>query len=82
MRRARPGEELVTPWHKIFVSFLPRQSWEQTEVACRTLKSAGFDVSQVGDRGGSRDKLAQAEDWNGQMLSKRARVKRCERTQT
>jgi methylenetetrahydrofolate reductase (NADPH) len=34
---------LLGPGRKIFVSFLPKQSWEQTEMACRTLKSAGFD---------------------------------------
>ena len=37
------SRELLRPGQKIFVSFLPRQSWEQTESACRTLKSAGFD---------------------------------------
>jgi methylenetetrahydrofolate reductase (NADPH) len=37
------SRELLRPGQKIFVSFLPRQSWEQTEAACRTLRSAGFD---------------------------------------
>ncbi len=37
------SRELLRPGQKIFVSFLPKQSWEQTATACQTLKSAGFD---------------------------------------
>ena len=34
---------LLRTGQKIFVSFLPKQSWEQTETACRTIKSAGLE---------------------------------------
>lgn len=34
---------LLAPGKKIFVTFLPKQTWEATETACRTLKNAGFE---------------------------------------
>jgi methylenetetrahydrofolate reductase (NADPH) len=33
----------LAPDRKIFVSFLPKQTWEETAAACRTLKQAGLD---------------------------------------
>jgi methylenetetrahydrofolate reductase (NADPH) len=43
LRDVEASRAVVRPGQKIFVSFLPKQSWEQTTTACRTLRSAGFD---------------------------------------
>jgi len=37
------SREHLRPGQKIFVSFLPKQSWEQTALACRSLQDAGLD---------------------------------------
>jgi methylenetetrahydrofolate reductase (NADPH) len=33
----------LPPGTKVYVSFLPRQTWHETEDACRALRKAGFD---------------------------------------
>lgn len=33
----------LPPGQRIYVSYLPRQTWQQTEAACRAVKEAGFD---------------------------------------
>ncbi len=37
------SRKFLNAGQKIFVSFLPRQTWEQTEEACRVLKEVGLD---------------------------------------
>lgn len=37
------SRELLTPGKKIYVAHLPKQTWEQTEEACRAARAAGFD---------------------------------------
>lgn len=37
------SRKFLNAGQKIFVSFLPKQTWEQTEEACRRLKQAGLD---------------------------------------
>lgn len=34
---------LLTPGNKIYVSHLPRQTWQQTEAACVAVRAAGFE---------------------------------------
>jgi methylenetetrahydrofolate reductase (NADPH) len=43
LRDVEASREVLRPGQKIFVSFLPKQSWDQTLTVCRTLKGAGFD---------------------------------------
>jgi len=43
LRDVEASRAFLAPGRRIFVSFLPRQTWEQTAAACRTLKQAGFD---------------------------------------
>ncbi len=37
------SRKVLSAGQKIFVSFLPKQTWEQTEEACRALKEQGLD---------------------------------------
>ncbi|HEY6451457.1 MAG TPA: hypothetical protein VIX87_02540 [Steroidobacteraceae bacterium] len=34
---------LLTPGKKVYVSYLPKQTWEQTQATCVALRAAGFD---------------------------------------
>lgn len=38
-----PSREFLHPGRQIYVSFLPKQTWEQTTEICRALLQAGFD---------------------------------------
>jgi len=37
------SRRLLSPGKRVYVSFLPKQSWAQSEQACRALRQAGFD---------------------------------------
>jgi len=43
LRDVEASRAFLAPGRRIFVSFLPKQTWEETAAACRTLKQAGFD---------------------------------------
>ena len=37
------GRDFLPPGQKVYVSHLPRQTWEQTREACAQVAAAGFD---------------------------------------
>ncbi len=43
LKDVEASRAFAAPGRKLFVSFLPKQTWEQTTQACRTLRHAGFD---------------------------------------
>jgi len=43
IRHLEPSRTLLPPGKKVYVSHLPKQTWQQTLDACREVKGAGFD---------------------------------------
>src|SRR5579863_12098 len=37
------SRRFLAPGKRVYVSFLPKQTWAQTEEACRAVRAAGFD---------------------------------------
>src|SRR5688572_1434262 len=42
-RELRKARQLLPPGRKIYVSHLPKQTWQQTVDACREVREVGFD---------------------------------------
>src|SRR5450432_516139 len=42
-RHLEASRALLTPGNKIYVSHLPKQTWQQTEAACVAVRAAGFE---------------------------------------
>lgn len=43
MRHIDASRAFLPPGKKIYVSHLPKQTWSETELACRAVRAAGFD---------------------------------------
>jgi methylenetetrahydrofolate reductase (NADPH) len=43
LQNLEASRRFLVPGKRVYVSFLPKQRWEQTEKACRAVRTAGFD---------------------------------------
>jgi len=43
LKHLESSRRFLVPGKRVYVSFLPKQAWAQTEEACRALRAAGFD---------------------------------------
>lgn len=43
LKNLESSRRFLAPGKRIYVSFLPKQTWAQTEEACRAVRAAGFD---------------------------------------
>lgn len=44
LAQVEAGRAFLPAGAKVYVSFVPRQTWQESEVACRVLRRAGFDA--------------------------------------
>jgi methylenetetrahydrofolate reductase (NADPH) len=42
VEQLEPSRALLAPGTKVYVNHLPRQTWQQTEAACRAVRASGF----------------------------------------